>query len=206
MAGELALISFSSVVVSTAPNSLPLARVDVADASTTTAKPTTTTAMADEPSEVEKLKMARREAAAAKRAAAEAAGETAVEAPTAPAVEAPPPAAPTPSGPLQQLDTAETKLAALETELTAVEALLASAADAEAIDAASTRASGCTSVVGQLQGLMDDLDLGELDDDARTAARARRKKINAKVGDEGDLTAAAQALRGKVVAARKKLG
>ena len=31
-------------------------------------------------------------------------------------------------------------------------------------------------------------------------------RLNAKVGDEGDLTAAAQALRGKVVAARKKLG
>ena len=45
-----------------------------------------------------------------------------------------------------------------------------------------------------LQGLMDEVDLGEIEDDeARGAARLRRKAINARV--EAELEPAAQALK-----------
>jgi hypothetical protein len=94
-------------------------------------------------------------------------------------------------------------LTALETELAAVGSLLDASPSASSIDDISSRSTGCMSVVGQLQGLMDEIDLGEIEDDeARAAARARRKKINAKL--EETLEPAAKVLRGRVVSARSK--
>ena len=50
---------------------------------------------------------------------------------------------------------------------------------------------------------MDEIDIGELDDEARTAARARRKAINARV--EGELEPAKTQLNAAVRDAKAKL-
>ena len=62
--------------------------------------------------------------------------------------------------------------------------------------------------------MMDEIDIGEIEDDeARSAARARRKAINkrcllASSGDvevDGDIAAASAGLKKEVLAARSKL-
>ena len=50
---------------------------------------------------------------------------------------------------------------------------------------------------------MDEIDIGDLDDEARTAARARRKAINARV--EAELEPAKGTLSKAIMAARAKL-
>ncbi len=163
-------------------------------------------------SEVEKLKARRRAENAAKRAAA---GDAATPEPAAerdPAPEAPPAAAPL--GALGAISEAESKLAALLVEISAVSALVDSAADSAALDAAAKRQAAATAGVGALMAKMDEIDLGEIEDDeARSEARARRKAINkrcalASSGDvevDGDLAAASAALKSAVVAARKRI-
>ena len=154
----------------------------------------------NEPSEVEKLKAKRREEMAAKRAAAAAAGEVpAVETPVEAA--APPPPV-VDAGPLGQLTKAEGKADALAEEMAACTAEIEAAADADALDKISKRAAACGGVVGQLQALMDDLDIGDLDDEARALARTRRKAINARV--ENELEPAKTALNSAVKAAKAK--
>ena len=47
------------------------------------------------------------------------------------------------------------------------------------LDAAAKRQAAVSAGVGQLTAMMDEIDIGEIEDDeARTAARARRKAIN----------------------------
>lgn len=156
-------------------------------------------------SEVEKLKQARRDANAAKRAAGGDAEETAPEVEAAEAA---------PSGPLEQLAAAEEKVNKAMAECEAVTALVAAAADTEALDAAAKRQAEVGAVVGQLTAMMDEVDLGVIEDeDARGEARIRRKAINkrctlASTGEvevDGDLAAAAIALRKAVVAKRNLL-
>ena len=162
-------------------------------------------------SEVEKLKARRRAENAAKRAAAaaEGGGEAAEVSDPAPAeaapAPAPPPPAPTETGALGQIAKAEAKAEALATEIAAVEAEVGAAADTATLDGLSKRAAAVGGVVGQLMSMMDEIDLGEIEDDeARSAARARRKKINARV--EGEFDEKKQALNAAVKAARAKLG
>ena len=157
--------------------------------------------------EVEKLKAKRRAENAAKRAAAEADGTADTEKPAS----APPPvqpAAPPPAeaGALGQIGKAEAKAEALAKEIEACTAGLAAAdLDGAALDALSKRAAACGGVVGQLQSMMDEIDLGELEDDeVRSAARARRKAVNARV--EGTLEPAKGELNAAIKAARAKLG
>ena len=164
-----------------------------------------------EMSEVEKLKQARREANAAKRAA----GETvSTDGPAEGAEEtkAEMPVAEKPKGPLGQIEAAEEKAAKLMDEMTAVSGLVAAASDAESLDAAAKRQAAASATVGQLMQMMDEIDIGEIEDDEeRTAARGRRKAINkrcalASSGDvevDGDIAAADVALKKAVVAARK---
>lgn len=166
-------------------------------------------------SEVEKLKARRRAENAAKRAANGGVDVSDNAAEAAPA--APPPqaeAAPAPKGPLGQIEVAEGKLESLMSELTAVTALVAEAADADSLDAAAKRQAAVSAGVGQLTAMMDEIDIGEIEDDeARSAARARRKAINkrcalASSGDvevDGDLAGGAAALKKAVVAKRAAL-
>ena len=157
----------------------------------------------EEMSEVEKLKAKRRAENAAKRAAAgDAPPEEATDAPPL-AAPTPPPAPPTESGPLAQLSKAEAKADALATEMAAIQSEAEGAKDTEALDALSKRSAACSGGVGQLQSLMDEIDIGDLDDEARTAARARRKAINARV--EGELEPAKGTLSKAIMAARAKL-
>ena len=172
--------------------------------------------MADEMSEVEKLKAKRRAENAAKRAAAEAAGETTSDAPTeeATAPPAPPPPAAEDKGPLAQIAKAEAKAESLMGEIPDVTSLIAAATDAAALDAAAKKQAAISAGLGQLTAMMDEIDIGEIEDDeARSAARARRKAINKRVvlassGDvevDGDLAAANAALKKTLVAARSAL-
>lgn len=148
-------------------------------------------------SEIERMKEERRVAAAAKRAAAP-------EKETATAEATPPPAAAAaPPGPLKQLTDAEAKADKIDADMVAITAEAIAAADTEALDAASKRAAAIGGAIGGLQGMMDEIDLGELDDEARAAARQRRKAINARV--EGKLEPAARALKEHVRAQRARL-
>ena len=72
-----------------------------------------------------------------------------------------------------------------------------------ALDALSRRVAACAGLVGQLQGLMDEIDLGSLDDARRAEARARRKAIHARV--EGEFEPARNALSAAVRAAKVRL-
>lgn len=161
-------------------------------------------------SEVEKLKQARREQNAAKRAA----GETvSTDAPAEGAEETNPvPVAEKPKGPLGQIEAAEDKAAKLMDEIVAVAGLVAAASDSEGLDAAAKRQAAASATLGQLTSMMDEIDIGEIEDDeARTAARGRRKAINkrcalASTGDvevDGDIAKANADLKKAVVAARK---
>ena len=167
-------------------------------------------------SAIDKLKEEKRAAAAAKRAAAPAVDKAATAAEQAPAA----PAAP--SGPLDQLAAAEAKAEKIAADIASITEQATAAADADALDALSKLAASIGGAVGGLQGerlqysaamsaaarlclvqltcalpnnagLMDEIDLGELDDEARADARTRRKAINARV--EGELEPAARTVR-----------
>ena len=161
-------------------------------------------------SEVEKLKQARREANAAKRAAGIAVSTDGGENQTGP----PPPPEPAaaPSGPLDQIAAAEEMAAAAMAEIEAVTALIEAADTSEALDAAAKRQAAVSAVVGKMVVMMDEIDLGVIEDDeARSAARARRKAVNkrcalASSGDvevDGDLAAASEALKKATVNKRR---
>ena len=130
-------------------------------------------------SEVEKLKAQRREANAAKRAAAAQDGETSAteasnDAPSAAAPSSPPGAVD--NGPLAKISQAEAKADALMTEIPNVTQLISEAADSDALDAAAKKQAAVAAGLGQLTAMMDEIDIGEIEDDeARSAARARRK-------------------------------
>ena len=160
--------------------------------------------------EVEKLKQQRREAAAAKREAG--GGESAMPEVAAPEADRVVEAAP--SGALAMITSAEEKAAKLLTEIAEVSALIAAAADVAAVDAAATRQAAALGVLGQLSAMMDEIDLGEIEDEeARGAARARRKTVNkrcalASSGDvevDGDIAAASFSLKKELLAARSKI-
>ena len=156
-------------------------------------------------SEVEKLKARRRAENAAKRAAAGATDDAAAASdPSADTPPVPPPAAPVESGPLGQLSKAEAQAQAIETELKACTTELAAATSMASVDAISTRATAAAGGVGKLMAMMDEIDLGDLDEEPRAAARVRRKAINAKVEDV--LEPAKKDLNKAVMAARKRLG
>lgn len=169
--------------------------------------------MADEMSEVEKLKAARREANAAKRAAAGADEETSTA--TSETFETSPPPPAVDKGPLAQIARAEARLdELLLTEIPNASALIAAAADADALDAAAKKQAAVSAGLGQLTAMMDEIDIGEIEDDeVRSAARVRRKAINkrcalASSGDvevDGDLAAANTTLKKSLVDARAKL-
>jgi hypothetical protein len=162
--------------------------------------------------EVEALKQARREANAAKRAAGETVATDGDDTSTTETALPPPPDAP--KGPVEQISAAEAKLEGLLTEITTVTDLVAAAKDNDSLDAAAKRQAAVSAGVGQLTAMMDEIDIGEIEDeDARTAARVRRKAINkrcalASSGDvevDGDLAGACAALKKSVVAARNAL-
>jgi hypothetical protein len=162
--------------------------------------------------EVEALKQARREANAAKRAAGETVATDGDGTSTTETALPPPPDAP--KGPVEQISAAEAKLEGLLTEITTVTDLVAAAKDNDSLDAAAKRQAAVSAGVGQLTAMMDEIDIGEIEDeDARTAARVRRKAINkrcalASSGDvevDGDLAAANATLKKSVVAARNAL-
>ena len=156
-------------------------------------------------SEVEKLKARRRAENAAKRAAAGATDDAAAASdPSADTPPVPPPSAPVESGPLGQLSKAEVQAQAIETELKACTTELAAATSMASVDAISTRATAAAGGVGKLMAMMDEIDLGDLDEEPRAAARVRRKAINAKVEDV--LEPAKKDLNKAVMAARKRLG
>ena len=156
-------------------------------------------------SEVEKLKARRRAENAAKRAAAGATDDAAAASdPSADTPPVPPPAAPVESGPLGQLSKAEAQAQAIETELKACTTELAAATSMASVDAISTRAAAAAGGVGKLMAMMDEIDIGDLDEEPRAAARVRRKAINAKVEDV--LEPAKKDLNKAVLAARKRLG
>ena len=164
-------------------------------------------------SEVEKLKAARREANAAKRAAAGDDDETSSSADVVAENSAPPPPA-VDNSPLTKISQAEAKLDALLTEIPNVTALISSATNTEALDAAAKKQAAVSAGLGQLTAMMDGIDIGEIEDDeARTAARVRRKAINkrcalASSGDvevDGDLAAADATLKKALLNARSAL-
>jgi len=161
-------------------------------------------------SEVDKLKAQRRAANAAKRAAA---GEDEESTATTaePAAAAPPPPAAVDKGPLAQIGRAEAKAESLMAEIPEVTSLIAAATDSEALDAAAKKQAAISAGIGQLTAMMDEIDIGEIEDDeARSAARMRRKAVNkrcalASSGDvevDGDLAAASATLKKALVAAR----
>lgn len=91
---------------------------------------------------------------------------------------------------------AETLASSMRSTIAAVNASLAGYKSAPSEDAAAALQSSVTALsgqVGKLQGLIDEVSIGDLDEDARDAARARRKKLNAAV--EEKLTPAVAALR-----------
>lgn len=119
-----------------------------------------------------------------------------------------------PKGAAEQICAAEGKLETLLTEISDVTALVAAVTEATGLDVAAKRQAAVSAGVGQLTAMMDEIDIGEIEDDeARTAARTRRKAINkrcalASSGDvevDGDLAAGAAALKKAVVEKRKTL-
>ena len=114
-----------------------------------------------------------------------------------------PPSPAAQTGPLAQLTKAEEKADALAAEIESCTAGLEAGPDAAALDSLSKRAAACGGVVGQLQSLMDEIDIGDLDDEARASARTRRKAINARV--EGTLEPAKNALSQAVKSAKAKM-
>ena len=161
--------------------------------------------------EVEKLKQQRREQNAAKRAAGETVSTDASADDTAPTPVLTPT---TPAGPVEQIAAAEAKMKDLMTEIGEVKGLVVGAKNGESLDAAAKRQAAVAAGVGKLTAMMDEIDIGEIEDDeAKMAARVRRKAINkncalASSGDvevDGELAAAAADLKKAVVDKRKEL-
>jgi hypothetical protein len=143
--------------------------------------------------DIEAMKEDRRQKAAAKRAAAGPEDTTAAAAEPAQVFDAP-----VMAGPLKQLSDAEAKADAIAADIVTATADATAASDKEAVEKLSVLAANIGGRIGGLQGLMDEVDLGDLDDEARGAARLRRKAINARV--EAELEPAAQALKAHVKA------
>lgn len=168
-------------------------------------------AFSPEMAEVEKLKQQRREQNAAKRAAGETVSTDASADDTAPTPVLTPT---TPAGPVEQIAAAEAKMKDLMTEIGEVKGLVVGAKNGESLDAAAKRQAAVAAGVGKLTAMMDEIDIGEIEDDeAKMAARVRRKAINkncalASSGDvevDGELAAAAADLKKAVVDKRKEL-
>ena len=108
-------------------------------------------------------------------------------------------------GALEKLAATETKTDALALELAVTIVGLQAKDFAPDVDALAARAALFMAAVGELQSLMDAIDIGEIEDmDARAAARERRKKINGRV--EVELEPAVQALSKAVAARRARQG
>mmetsp|Transcript_66819 Transcript_66819/g.139253 ORF Transcript_66819/g.139253 Transcript_66819/m.139253 type:complete len:203 (+) Transcript_66819:61-669(+) len=130
----------------------------------------------DPRSEIEKLKAERR----AKRAAA-GPQEPAAPAPVqAPEPEVQPEAEPVDDSPLARLDRAEKDAEAVATEASSV---LAALKEGDKDDACK-RAGGLAGKLGKLQNAMEEISIGSLDDEAREAAKSRRKAVNKRIEDE----------------------
>lgn len=120
--------------------------------------------------EIERLKAAKREAREARGVGTEEASPAAAYADV---VEATP-------EPLKQLDAAEALSAAMQTELAAVSAeLRAASVTSEDRASLAKRVTALTSQVGKLQDAVDSISVGDLEADARDAAKNRRKALNA---------------------------
>lgn len=151
-------------------------------------------------SEIDKLKAARRLAREAAAATAPAASASSA----APAAPAPAPVDSAPADPLSRLVAAEAALAALRGEADAVRASLAAGGDAEAVTALVARVVAAQGGVGALQAAVDEIAVGELEDEVvRDDARARRKALNRAL--EGELVPVWTALRSDALAAKKRV-
>lgn len=159
----------------------------------------------DDRSEIEKLKAARRLARETAAASAPAAGGgAAIASPPEPAPQA---AATTAvaADPVSRLVAAEAALASLRAESDAVRAGLSSSASADEVQALLGRVVAAQGGVGALQAAVDEIAVGELEDEAvRDDARARRKLLNRAVEDE--LIPKWTALRADALAAKKRFG
>ena len=141
--------------------------------------------------EIDRLKAQKK----AQREAREAAGGPAVHevpaaAPAAIVAEVPE------AGALALLASAEALAALMRNNIAAANAALAAykaAPDAAAGTALQHSVTVITGQVGSLQSKIDEVSIGDLDEDARDAARARRKTLNASV--EGELMPAVALLR-----------
>lgn len=153
-----------------------------------------------ERSEIDKLKAARR----ARNAAASAAGGSpASSAPAAEVIQRT--EAPAASDPLSRLLAAEAALEALRAETVDVRSALASGLDAGAVVALLGRVVTAQGGVGALQAAIDEIAVGEIEDEsARDDARARRKALNRAV--ESELMPAWVSLRADALAEKKRLG
>ncbi|KAK3273674.1 hypothetical protein CYMTET_18095 [Cymbomonas tetramitiformis] len=156
---------------------------------------------ADDPrAEIEKLKAAKR----AQRQAREAAEGTKEETPEVVAPKVEEQAAPAEQGPLEMLEAAEKLQADILAEISAVEGALQKLVikDSEAQTATQLldRVTTMNGNVGKLQSNVDLIMIGELDDDVREGAKARRKKLNRALEEE--LMPTVGTLRGKVVKAK----
>ena len=108
------------------------------------------------------MKEDRRQKAAAKRAAAGPEDTTAAAAEPAQVFDAP-----VMAGPLKQLSDAEAKADAIAADIVTATADATAASDKEAVEKLSVLAANIGGRIGGLQGLMDEVDLGDLDDEAR---------------------------------------
>ena len=165
----------------------------------------------DDRSEVEKLKAERRAKRLAAEAEAAAAGDAAVPTVGAPAP-APPPSKPVEvadpastagasSAALAALDEAERATKALQARVAALEqvvsAALEGALQGAAIEDAKREVTDAVANVGRLVAALDEIGLGDVEDDGgRTAARARRKQAAATLEDS--ILPAAHALQRKL--------
>ena len=156
-------------------------------------------------SEIEKLKAERRAARLAREGSAKVdeAADGVADAVVAASISTPEPEEPTA---LAQLAAAEEQLEALRVETAAIRAMLVDTSGefAEALlDEASKRAAALSAAVNKLQFGMDEISLGELDEELVAPARARRKAIN--LGLEEDLLSAARKLPAEILAVRRAI-
>ena len=158
----------------------------------------------DSRSEIDKLKAARRLAReAAADSASPMAASTASAAPASCSNEAARPEAPT--DPVSRIIGAEASLAALRDEAAAVRLALAAAVHADEVIALVTRVVAAQGSVGALQAAIDEISVGELEDEAvQDDARARRKVLNRSIDDE--LVPTWTTIRTDVLAAKKRFG
>ncbi|KAJ1630016.1 hypothetical protein T492DRAFT_1006349 [Pavlovales sp. CCMP2436] len=158
----------------------------------------------DDPrAQIEKLKADKRAARVAREAAEAAAGpvEGTAEKEVVVSVEAEAQAAAVAelelTGPLAMLVKAEGVKADIVSGVAGIEADLSTAQD-EPIELG--RVTALNGLIGKLQSLVDQISIGDLDEEARDAARTRRKALNAYVEDAMPVVAG---LRSKVIAANK---